>query len=216
MVAIFTTFTGIFHHSYNSPVYTANGTSTVLVFSSVSTSTTMNESNKLTSSPDVSPNTKKNKAVLNSTLISTSQPTVPTTIENSTSSSNSISSSQGMSPTDFIQLLQTMEEKKKQQDPYLIQKNILVDYLYHPPLSLAEMAELPEDIQNVIPMGQDEIMLQIQVLNNQILNYNYNIEKIYQTEINNYSIQNNIPVTHPIPTQTNCTKSYDTVDCYTN
>ncbi len=124
-----------------------------------------------------------------------------------------------MNSTQFVTLLNSIKEKIKQNDPYLIQKNILLKYLYNPPLTPSEFSSLPNDIQDLLNnYGKDTrtIQAQISLINQQILNYDFNIDQKFQTLINNYLISIGLPATQPVPTRTNCTWSFGTMNCYSN
>jgi len=121
-----------------------------------------------------------------------------------------------MSDADFIASLNTMKLKMEQNNPYLIQKNAIMDALVGKPTS-DRLVQLPPDIQWVINRGDhSEMLLEAQLLNNQILDYNFKIEQQFQTQINNYLISKGLPVTQPIPIKTNCTLLFGTMTCYTS
>ena len=122
----------------------------------------------------------------------------------------------------FVAVINRIKEGYKKEYPSLIHRDILIKYLFHPPLTQQELSKLPSDIQNLVEeYGEKDpnvIQLQIRALNDQILNYDFTMDQKFQTIINNYLTQQGLPITQPVPIKANCTFSNSglspTVNCY--
>jgi hypothetical protein len=215
------------HHQANqvpaAPIVAAS--STQIIQQSVSTSSTpkvvhapkIKEQTQVSTPAQNGPKTLAPQAVSQAPQNEVQQPDLSNVEGSSLPATTTTSRQSGLSPAAFVQVLENVERSNLEDDPYLKEKAILLRGLLNGPLSQADIAQLSPDVASIYQGGNvDAIELQIQALNEQALNYEVKIKQTYQTEINDYSLQNGLPITQLPPAETTCTwVGFGMVNCVT-
>lgn len=114
-----------------------------------------------------------------------SSPSVPSSNGSQPATGDSTPTGPGLDPTSFMNVLQGVKQSYDQNNSLINAKNLLIKGIFTSPLSGAQVAQLPPDIQQVYKTGnKDAIELQIQALNERIqggtTNYSQSVNYLVQ------------------------------------